>query len=104
MARASPAAAAAALASFVEGVVSRDPDALAELAPPDKPAARDLLTGIGRNAETVDLKAVSARYVDQVGAVAADGSWTGIVELTWQLGGFDAVPAEADVAVSFAPG
>ncbi|HEY0645156.1 MAG TPA: hypothetical protein VGD39_17150, partial [Nocardioides sp.] len=101
--RASPAAAAAALESFVQGVESRDPEALAALAPSGDAQAGDLLAGIGRNAETLDLRAVSARYVDQVGTVARDGAWTGIVELTWQLGGFDSAPSEADVAVSFVP-
>lgn len=103
MPRASPAAAAATLASFVDGVDSRDGEALAALGASGDAEAGDLLAGIGKNAEALDLRAVTARYVDQVGAVAADGSWTGIVELTWQLGGFDEVPAEADVAVSFAP-
>ncbi|WP_439936389.1 hypothetical protein ACS3YM_10490 [Nocardia sp. N13] len=101
--RASPSAAAAALASFVDGVGSRDGEALAALGASSDAEAGDLLAGIAKNAEALDLRAVTARYVDQVGAVAADGSWTGIVELTWQFGGFDAVPAEADVAVSFAP-
>lgn len=102
VARASPAEAAAALASFVDGVGSRDVEALAGLAPSDEPGARDLLTGIGRNADSLDLRAVSARYVDQVGTVAPDGSWTGVIELTWQIGGLDRAPSEADVAVSFA--
>ena len=103
MPRASPAAAAAALASFVAGVDSRDPEALSALAASNDAEAGDLLAGIGRNAEALDLRAVSARYVDQVGTVASDGSWKGTVELTWQLGGFDPAPSETDVAVSFAP-
>ena len=101
--RASPAAAAAALASFVDGVDSRDAGALEALAPPGDPDAGEVLAGVARNADALDLRAVSARYVDQVGTVAADGSWTGIVDLTWQLGGLDPGPSRADVAVSFAP-
>jgi hypothetical protein len=76
---------------------------LAALAAPDDAESGELLAGIGRNAESLDLRRVTARYVDQVGTVATDGSWTGIVELTWQLGGLDPAPSEADVAVSFAP-
>lgn len=101
--RASPAAAAAALATFVEGVDRRDSSALAGLAPGDDPGAADMLSAIGRNAAALDLRDVSARYVDQAGTVAADGSWTGIVDLTWQVGDLDTAASRADVAVSFVP-
>jgi hypothetical protein len=101
--RASPAAAAAALTSFVDGVTARDARALSDLAPPADGGAEELLTGIARNAGALDLRAVSARYVDQVGTVAADGSWSGIVDLSWRLGGLDAAPSRADVAVAFVP-
>lgn len=101
--RASPAAAAAALSAFADGVDSRDAVALAALAPPEDADASDMLAGIARNADELDLRGVTARYVDQVGTVAADGSWTGIVDLTWQFGHLDAEPSRADVAFSFAP-
>ena len=38
-----------------------------------------------------------------MGAVAPDGSWTGVAELTWQLRGFDEQPARSDVVVRFVP-
>ena len=101
--RASPAAAAAALASFVDGVEARDAESLAALAPAEDVGAGERLAGIARNADALDLRGVTARYVDQVGTVAADGTWTGIVDLTWQLGDLDAEPSRADVAVVFAP-
>ncbi|RYB95512.1 hypothetical protein EUA93_14875 [Nocardioides oleivorans] len=101
--RASPAEAAEALASFVAAVGSRDRDALTALAPPDDATATDVLAGIADNAETLDLDGVTARYVDQVGTVDAGGRWSGVVELTWQLGGFDAEPSSADVVATFAP-
>jgi hypothetical protein len=103
VARASPADAAAALASFVAGVDSRDVDALASLAPPVEPSAEEVLSGIARNAESLDLREVGARYVDQVGTVAADGTWSGVAELTWQLAGVDSAASRADVVVTFAP-
>ncbi len=103
VARASPARAAAAVASFVSGVDSRDPDGLRVLAPDGDGGAAELLGGIARNADALDLRDVSARYVDQVGTVAANGGWTGIVDLTWRLGGLDTSPSRADVAVSFVP-
>lgn len=101
--RASPAAAAAALTAFVNALDSRDPVALASLAPMDEGGVAERLSGIGSNADLLDLRALSARYVDQVGTVAPDGTWTGIVEFTWQLGGMDPAPSTAEVAVAFAP-
>ncbi|NPC43535.1 hypothetical protein [Nocardioides sp. zg-1230] len=101
--RASPAEAARALAAFVEAVQQRDAPAMERLAPSELPAARELLSGIAANARSLDLTAVSARYVDQVDTVSSDGSWTGVAELTWQLRGFDDEPARSDVAVLFAP-
>lgn len=101
--RASPAEAAAALSAFVEAVDARDGQALAQLAPPEPSAADELLSGIAANVRSLDLTAVDARFVDQVGAVAADGSWSGVAELTWQVRGFDEAPARSDVVVSFAP-
>lgn len=86
--RASPAEASAALAAFVDGVEA---------------GGTDLPGDAGRNAALLDLRSVSARYVDQVGTVDADGAWSGVVEMTWRLDGFDAGPARADVVVSFAP-
>ena len=101
--RASPGEAAAALAAFVDAVARRDPVALQRLSPAGMPASEELLSGIATNVRSLDLTSVSARYVDQVGTVAPDGSWTGSVELTWQLRGFDEQPARSDVAVRFAP-
>lgn len=101
--RASPAEATAALTAFVEAVEARDGQALAQLAPPQVPAADELLSGIAANVRSLDLAGVDARYVDQLGAVAPDGSWSGVAELTWRVRGFDAAPARSDVVVSFAP-
>ncbi len=40
--------------------------------------------------------------MDQVGTVAADGSWSAVTEVAWQVEG-DVTPSQADVVVSFAP-
>ncbi|MDR7253790.1 hypothetical protein J2X46_002780 [Nocardioides sp. BE266] len=101
--RASPAEATAALQAFVAAVRSGDPDALSALAPDGDSEAADLLAGIAANVSALDLRGVTARYVDETGTVAADGSWTGVAELTWQLGSFDAHPSESDVRISFVP-
>ncbi len=103
VARASPAEATAALSAFVAGVRARDAAALASLAPAGRPASEDLLAGIAANAASLDLRAVTARYVDQVGVVGDDGSWSGVAEVTWRLGGLEVQAARTDVAVTFAP-
>lgn len=101
--RASPAAAAEVLASFVAAVDDRDAAALTALAPDGDRDAVDLLTGVARNAGALDLTGVTARFVDQEGTVAPDGSWSGVAELTWRLDGYDPAPSEAEVVVRFAP-
>jgi hypothetical protein len=101
--RASPAEAAAALATFVAGVEGRDGEALATLAPDGSTEVQEQLSGIAANAESLDLRDVTARYVDQSGTVSADGAWSGVVEMTWRFRGFDRAPASADVVVRFTP-
>ncbi|GAB3035379.1 hypothetical protein GCM10011376_18910 [Nocardioides flavus (ex Wang et al. 2016)] len=101
--RASPAQAAAALSSFVAAVEARDGEALVDLAPPASTEVQDQLSGVAANAASLDLRDVTARYVDQAGTVADDGSWAGVVEMTWRFDGFDPAPAQADVIVRFAP-
>jgi hypothetical protein len=101
--RARPAEAAAVLSAFVDATEARDAQALGQLAPPGLPVGDDLLSGIAANVRSLDLVAVSARYVDQVGAVAEDGSWAGAAELTWQLRGFDQQPTRSEVVVRFVP-
>jgi hypothetical protein len=101
--RASPRDAAAALASFVSGIESRDADALASLAPAGDAVVGERFAGIAGTTGALDLRAVSARYVDQVGTVASDGTWSGTVDLTWQVARLDAAPARAEVVVTFVP-
>ncbi len=102
VARASPAEAAAALATLVSGVESADAAALSDLAAPGAPGAGEALAGVAANTESLGLTDVSARYVDQVGAVATDGSWSAVAEVGWRVAG-DTVPSQADVVVRFAP-
>lgn len=101
--RASPRDAADALARFVSGVGSRDADALASLAPAGDAVAGERWAGIADTAAALDLRAVTARYVDQVGTVASDGTWSGTVDLTWQVARLDGAPARAEVVVTFTP-
>ena len=73
-----------------------------ELAVDGEPGSDELMSGVAANAESLDLREVGARYVDQVGTVAADGSWSAVAEVAWQVEG-DTSPSQADVVVSFAP-
>lgn len=97
-----PGAAASALHLLEEAVEARDPEAARDLAPADNDAAGALLGSVADNAEALEVTDFSARYVDETGAVAQDGSWTASVALTWAFGGFDREPASAEVAVTFA--
>ena len=101
--RASPRDASDALARFVSGVGSRDADALTSLAPAGDAVAGERLAGIAGTAAALDLRDVTARYVDQVGTVRSDGTWSGSVELTWQVARLDDAPARAEVVVTFTP-
>ena len=93
--------ASAALLDFVLAVRAGDSDRLAALAPSGDPTAAGLLAATGDNARELDLSEVDARYVDEVGPVALDGSWSAVVDLTWAIGGFDEQPATTAVVVRF---
>ena len=101
--RPDPAGAAAVLRELVAAVEDRDEQLAGSLAPEDDDAAVELLRGVARNARLLDLEGVSARYVAEVGTVAEDGSWTGVVALTWRLAGLDPAPARSEVLVAFEP-
>ena len=103
VARASPAAAGSALAELVAGIEDGNVSTLRDLAPEGDDASAKLLGSVGDNAGRLALRDVTARYIDQVGTVAADGSWSSVVEMTWRFGGFDPSPARAEVVVSFTP-
>lgn len=66
------------------------------------PAARDLLTAIVSNAEALDVRGFSARYVDETGPADADGRWRAAVDMSWRFQGFDARPVTVEVPVTFA--
>ena len=43
----------------------------------------------------------SLRYVDELGAVAEDGTWQAAVDTSWAFRGFDQAPALAEVRFGF---
>jgi hypothetical protein len=95
--------AASVLQDLMQALEAGDVDAASDLAPAANTAARDLLASVAGNARDLRLDELSARYVDEVGAVAQDGSWTAAVDLTWAIDGFDREPASAEVLIAFSP-
>jgi hypothetical protein len=88
-----PGAAAAALSAWQQAIVDRRPD--------EAPGAA--AQSATENAGRLRVTDFSARYVAPAGAVAADGSWTADVALTWRFAGVDATVAREDVGVTFRP-
>lgn len=91
-----PAAAASALARLQQAIADRDAGAV----------GGTLLPAVVGNAAKLGITDVTARYVaadsGADGAVAADGSWTADVALTWRWAGDPASAAE-EVLTRFAP-
>jgi hypothetical protein len=101
--RARPAEAAVALQGLASALAAEDPDAAAGLAPPGDGSAASQLRVVADNARELGLS-VAFRYVDETGAVAADGTWTAAVAATWRYAGDTGTePAEAEVSVRFSP-
>lgn len=94
-----PALAAAALSELVRAVDNRDVDAAKELGAGAQSSG--LLAAVVTNAEAARVSEFSLRYVDQVGPVQADGSWTAVADATWAFRGFDEAPARAEVRFTF---
>lgn len=98
-----PAGAASALRALEDALASGDPAAASRLAPAGDPDARDLLSAIGGNVDDIGLVDITARYVDEAGAVAADGSWPAEVDLTWRIDDLDRRTATSEVTITFRP-
>lgn len=92
-----PGQAAAALADLEAAIATGDADAAAALAPDDDPAAGRRLRNVVENAADLGLEGVSLRYVDQEGGTDPQGAWRAVVDVTWQVAGFDPAPARSEV-------
>ncbi len=53
------------------------------------------------NAGAAEVEDFSLRYVDELGAVADDGSWHAAVDAAWAFRGFDQAPALSEVRFGF---
>ncbi len=92
-----PGQAAAALADLEAAISSGDAEAAAALAPDDDPAAGRRLRDVVENAADLGLEGVTLRYVDQEGGTDPQGAWRAVVDVTWQVAGFDPAPARSEV-------
>ncbi|SFC06479.1 hypothetical protein SAMN04487968_103250 [Nocardioides terrae] len=99
-ATARPDLAATALERLVGAITQRDADAAAGLAA--DPSGRSLLRAVVANASALDLTDLTARYVDEQGAVQRGGRWTAAVDLTWRFGRFDPTSVHEEVDLGFA--
>ncbi len=98
------AGAAALVLQELQRALSSGDTALAEELAADSAAPRALLTGVVANAERARIADVTLRYVDEIGAVAADGSWSAAVAVQWRYDGFDVEPASTETEVRFVSG
>ena len=93
-------AAALALQDLQRAVTENDLALAADVAG-DAPGARALLTGLVTNADLARITDVQLRYVDEIGAVSADGAWSAAIAVQWRYDGFDQVPASTETVVGF---
>lgn len=96
-----PGGATQTLQALERAVDQRDESAAADLAAPGDREAAALLTDLVRNARELDVEEFTMRYVDEAGAVTAEGTWLAAVDTTWRFDGFDADEAHAEVAFGF---
>ena len=98
------AGASATLSELAQALSRGDEEATVALAPGDDPAARDLLAALAENAAGLRVGGVALRFVDQVGVLREDGSWTARADLTWELRGQPSGPARTEVEVGLRQG
>ncbi|GAB3768059.1 hypothetical protein FB382_002268 [Nocardioides ginsengisegetis] len=99
--RVDPALATEALHRLEAAVTNDDPAAARALAPAGDEHAGDLLAAVVDNAHDLRVRDFTLRYVDEEGALAADGAWQAAVDTTWRLAGFDATQARTEVLFHF---
>ncbi len=99
-----PAPAAALLQDLTAAVRARDRAAAAALASADDPEAQAALRALVDNAESIGLRDVTLRYLDELGGLDAQGEWRAAASLRSRFGRVDPSAAEVEVEVRFAVG
>ncbi|CAN5134400.1 hypothetical protein BH09ACT12_BH09ACT12_03970 [soil metagenome] len=100
--RVEPGGAALALQRLERAIKDDKPELAAGLAG-SAAGVEDLLSSLVTNAAAAAITDVSLRYVDELGAVGADGAWPAAVAVEWRYAGFDRAPARTETVVRFAP-
>lgn len=100
VAAARPAEAAAALDALARALEAGSLQAAADVAPPGDDEAAALLAAVADDAAALGVTGLDLRYVDALGPVAADGTWTAEADASWSFAGFDPAPVRAEVQVS----
>ncbi|NYG56298.1 hypothetical protein [Nocardioides perillae] len=100
VAAARPAEAAAALDALARALEDGSPEAAAAVAPPGDETAAARLAAVADDASALGVGEVDLRYVDALGPVGNDGSWTAEADATWSFAGFDTAPVRAEVQVA----
>ena len=95
-----PAGAALALRDLERAVADGDADSASDQAATAD--ARELLRALATNAARARITDLSLRYVDELGAIAADGTWSAAVVVEWRFAGFDPSTARTETEVRFA--
>lgn len=95
--------AAQTLQDLVRALRERDREAATALAAPDDPEAAELLGALVDTAAAADVTDIALRYIDEDGGVAADGSWSATVDVTWAYAGFDRRPSHTETSLRFRP-
>lgn len=96
-----PVLAARTLQEFEGAIAAGDADAAAALAPVDDDATAQVLRAIVENADSLQVRDFTLRYVDEAGAVDSEGIWQAAVDTTWRFARFDPTPARAEVLFGF---
>jgi hypothetical protein len=98
---AEPGGAALALQRLERAITSGNPALLSSLEGLSA-GSETPLRALVANAADAKITDVSLRYVDELGAVDATGSWSAAVAVEWRYAGFDRVPARTETVFRFA--
>ena len=99
--RIQPSLAAQTLQRLERAVEAGDVVAARSLASRTAPGAARLLAAVVTNARSLRVRDLSLRYLDEQGAMSAEGSWQAAVDVSWRFAGFDRIPARAEVQFTF---
>lgn len=96
--------AAALLQDLARAVQTGDAESAAGLALPDDRQAQAQLRDLVSNAQALNMRDFSMRYLDEAGGLDPKGEWPATASLTWRFARYDTGSAASEVRVDFAVG